>query len=178
MPREFYQNGFLVEDQERLNAGPALGVNGDFLTLDGKPFLPFGTNYFTTAGNGWDFSGPRNVWVWDRDFADMAAHGVNFVRTGVWFGHPKFVEPSTGGANERFLRNLEAFLMCAHRHGIVVNFTFYGMTPAERPLGPRSDGPVPNPYTDPNALRRRIRLRFVDCEPVPDRAVALLGPDQ
>jgi hypothetical protein len=152
--REFYQNGFFVEDPTTLTSGPVLGVKGDFITRDGKPFFPVGTNYFTTEGNGWDFSGPRNAWVWDRDFADMAAHGVNFVRTGVWFGHGKFVEPETGGANERFLRNLEAFLLCARRHGIVVNFTLFGMIPADRPARALEPGETdPNPYLNPGALR-------------------------
>ena len=82
--REFYQNGFWVEDAAAVNSGPALGVQGDFLTRDGAPFFPVGTNYFTTEENGWDFSGPRNAWVWDKDFDEMSHHGVSFVRTGVW----------------------------------------------------------------------------------------------
>jgi len=50
----------------------------------------------------------------------MAAHGVSFVRTGVWMSNDHFIEAATGGANERFLRNLEAFLDCARRHQIAV----------------------------------------------------------
>src|SRR5579875_317913 len=83
-PLEYYANGFVVEQLTALNQGPRLGVNGNFLSLDGKPFFPVGTNYFTTENNGWDFSGPRNALVWEHDFADMERHGVTFVRTGVW----------------------------------------------------------------------------------------------
>ena len=54
-PQEFAQNGFQIEDLAELEMGDALGVNGDFLTLGGKPFFPVGTNYFTTEENGWDF---------------------------------------------------------------------------------------------------------------------------
>jgi hypothetical protein len=36
----------------------------------------------------------------------MERHGVTFVRTGVWMPNLRFVEMNTGGANERFLRNL------------------------------------------------------------------------
>ena len=61
-PREFYQNALWVEDQKLLTSGPTLGVQGDFLTRDGKPFFPVGSNYFSTEANGWDFSGPRNAW--------------------------------------------------------------------------------------------------------------------
>jgi len=149
--REFYENGFWVAEHSSLEEGPSLGVNGDFLTRGGKPFFPVGTNYFTTEENGWDFSGPRNASVWEKDFAEMAAHGVTFVRTGVWMKNGKFIESGTGEANERFLRNLEAFLICAHHHGVSVNFTFFAFSPAS---GPPSDAAAPqkNPYIDKEAL--------------------------
>jgi hypothetical protein len=168
--REFYQNGFMVTERTTLDSGPVLGVRGDFLTLDGKPFFPMGTNYFTTEENGWDFSGPRNAWVWDADFAEMAAHGVTFVRTGVWMPNGKFIESSTGGANERFLRNLEAYLDCAHRHNIAINFTFFAFSPhsGSIPLSPDVAQAAPNPYIDPapvdaeQAYVRSVVERFKD----------------
>jgi hypothetical protein len=127
--REFHENGFWVAERGSLEDGAALGVNGDFLTRGGKPFFPVGTNYFTSEENGWDFSGPRNASVWEKDFAEMAAHGVTMVRTGVWMKNAAFIEPATGAPSERFLRNLEAFFLCAHHHGISVNFTFFAFTP-------------------------------------------------
>jgi hypothetical protein len=168
--REFYQNGFMVTEAGKLDSGPVLGVRRDFLTLDGMPFLPVGTNYFTTEENGWDFSGPRNAWVWDEDFAEMAAHGVTFVRTGVWTPAAKFLEASSGGANERFLRNLEAFLACARRHNIAVNFTFFAFSPHLGVLSQAQDANVipPNPYLDPVSLQaeqayvRSLVERFKD----------------
>jgi len=153
-PQEFYQNGFLVSDRSALASGPALGVHGDFLTLDGKPFFPVGTNYFSTEENGWDFSGPRNAAVWDKDFAEMASHGVSFVRTGVWMPNGKFINPENGGVDQRFSRNLEAFLNCAHRHSIAVNFTFFAFSPHSGPV-PRGQDPAvtpANPYTDPASV--------------------------
>lgn len=157
-PRESYQNGFWVRDEKLLASGPVLGVKGDFLTRDGTPYFPVGTNYFTTDENGWDFSGPRNAWVWERDFTDMARHGVTFVRTGVWAPILGFIETTTGAASERFLRNLEAYLLCARRHNIIVNFTFFafaprsGMSPSEEPPEGAAP-PMPNPYLDPGAIR-------------------------
>jgi hypothetical protein len=162
--RAFYRNGFLVTEHGALTSGPKLAVHGDFLSLDGKPFFPVGTNYFTTEENGWDFSGHRNAAVWDRDFADMAAHGVTFVRTGVWMPNGKFIEPATGGANERFLRNVEAFLDCAHRHDIAVNFTFFAFSPHSGPQPHTADSPgnPPNPYIDPAAVEaERAYVRSV-----------------
>jgi len=155
-PREFYQTAFWVEDKSLLTSGPVLGVKGDFLTSDSKPFFPLGTNYFTTEDNGWDFSGPRNAWVWEGDFAEMARHGVTFVRTGIWGGNLKFVDAPAGEANERFLRNLEAYLLCAHRHRIFVNFTFFAFDPQtilRSGPGTLIPGAGTNPYTDPVAIR-------------------------
>jgi hypothetical protein len=159
-PQEFAENGFVVEDLSALESGPALGTHGDFLTLGGKPFLPVGTNYFSTDANGWDFSGPRNGATWERDFADMERHGVSFVRTGVWMpSFLKFVEGLTGEANERFLRNLEAYLSAAHRHNIAVNFTCFAFVPhgqdrPRRSSDTSSEAPPPNPYLDETTLRQ------------------------
>ena len=71
--REFTRNGFWVEDEKLLSSGPVLGVQGDFLTRDGKPYFAVGANYFTTGDPDWDFSGPRNAWIWERDFAGHGA---------------------------------------------------------------------------------------------------------
>lgn len=155
--REFYENGFWVENPKALDSGALLGVKGDFLTRNGAPFFPVGTNYFTTEEKGWDFSGPRNAWIWDKDFDEMARHGVTFVRTGVWMPNGRFIDASTGGANERFLRNLEAFLLCAQRHKIAVNFTFFAFSPhSGNDFREPADAPLPNPYTDPNSVRAQI----------------------
>ncbi len=155
-PREYYQNGFWVEDASLLNSGPALGVKGDFLTRDGKPFFPFGTNYFTTEENGWDFSGPRNAATWESDFAEMARHGTSFVRTGVWGGQIKFLDQD-GAVTERFLRNVEAYLLCARKNNIAVNFTFFAFDPQTTlRLGesnPVAFLPGTNPYLDPETIR-------------------------
>lgn len=156
-PREFYENGFWVEDERLLTSAPRLGVRGDFLTEDGKPFFPVGANYFSTEEDGWDFSGPRNAAVWDHDFADMRRHGIAMVRTGVWGGEWKFIEGGYGGVTERFLRNVEAFLLCARRHHIAINFTFFAFDPQTLlRLGENSPGvllPGRNPYLDPVTVR-------------------------
>lgn len=155
-PLEYYANGFVVENLQALETGPQLAVDGNFLTLGGKSFFPVGTNYFTTENNDWDFSAPRNALVWEHDFANMERHGVTFVRTGVWMPNYKFVEPSTGGVNQRFLRNLEAYLAAAQQHHIVVNFNFFSATPRHPILYPgmkHSTAPPPNPYLDPASVR-------------------------
>lgn len=168
--REFHQNGFWVEETKALASGPVLGVRGDFLTRDGAPYFPVGTNYFTTEEGGWDFSSARNAWVWERDFQEMAEHGVSFVRTGVWMSNAGFVDAATGGVNERFLRNLEAFLRSAQQHGIAVNFTFFAFSPHSGPQGKEDAGTAPpNPYLDPASVQaqqayiRSVVERFKDA---------------
>jgi hypothetical protein len=155
--REFYENGFWVADEKAVRSGPVLAVKGDFLTRSGEPFLPVGTNYFTTEERGWDFSGPRNAYVWKKDFADMKNHGVTFVRTGVWMDQQRFLDPEAGGVPERFLRNLEAYLLSAQEYGIVVNFTFSAFDPQTtlRMNGERSvlTFPGTNPYLDPATIQ-------------------------
>ncbi len=156
-PASIYQNGFWVEDENLLKSGPQLGVDKDFLTRDGHPFFPFGTNYFSTESNGWDFSGPRNAYVWERDFANMEKHNVSFVRTGVWGGQMKITDSPDGGVSERFLRNVEAYLLCANRHHIAVNFTFFAFDP-QSTLRVGQNNPVmllpgSNPYLDPVTIR-------------------------
>ncbi|MGO8791528.1 MAG: beta-galactosidase [Terriglobia bacterium] len=156
-PREIYQTGFWVRDDRLLHSGPAYGVKGDFLTKDGTPFFPFGTNYFTTEGYGWGFHGAGNAWGWERDFAEMEQHGVSFIRTGVWLDHLEIFDERTGQVKERFLRNLEAFLLSAARHHIHVNFTFCAFDPQTIMRHPGEEslltGPGTNPYTDPVAIR-------------------------
>jgi hypothetical protein len=152
--RESARNGFWVSPSEALQQGPRLAANADTLTLDGKPFLPVGTNYFGTEQSGWDFSGPRNAENWESDFANMQAHNVSFVRTGVWMPNARFIEGDLGGVTERFLRNLEAFLLSAQRHRIAVNFTFFAFSPKWGNPRPDEGGATPpNPYLDPEGLR-------------------------
>ncbi len=156
-PREIYQTGFWVRDDRLLHSGPVYGVKGDFLTRDGAPFFPFGANYFTTERYGWGFHGAGNAWVWERDFAEMEQHGVSFIRTGVWNDHLEIFDGATGQVKERFLRNLEAFLLSAARHHIHVNFTFCAFDPQTVMRHPGEEslltGPGTNPYTDPVAVR-------------------------
>jgi hypothetical protein len=153
-PQESSENGFWVAEKDAVHSGSALGVNGNFLTRGGKPFFPFGTNYFTTEEDGWDFAGPRNAQVWQHDFAQMERHGVTWVRTGVWMSNAKLLDAATGGVNPRFLRNLEAYLLCAQQHHIAVNFTFFAFSPVSGTRPPRSDAttPIRNPYLDPAAV--------------------------
>jgi len=155
--REAYQTGFWVRDDQLLKSGARLEVGRTYFRRNGAPFAPVGTNYFTTDEFYTGFLGSSNVDVWERDFADMEKHGVTFIRTGVWNNHADYLDKVTGGAEERILRSLEAYLLSATRHNIQVHFTFFAFDPqtvrrypGEEPL---QFGPGTNPYTDPVARR-------------------------
>lgn len=156
-PGEFYQTGFWVHDESFLTAGPVLAVGSTYFKLGDTPFIPFGTNYFSTDPYRQVFIGSGNAYYWDQDFAEMAAHGVTFIRTGVWNRHIFFLNRATGSASEGFLRNLEAFVLSAARHHIHVNFTFFAFDPQTTMRRPGEEsllrGPGSNPYTDPISLR-------------------------
>jgi hypothetical protein len=157
--REVHHTGFWVRDARLLNSGSPLSTDETCFRKDGAPFLPFGTNYFSTDDFRGGFLG-GNAFVWDRDFAEMEKNGITFVRTGVWNNHADILDRLTGGAKERFLRGLEAYLLSAVRHNIHVNFTFYAFDPqtvrrfpGEEPL---QFGPGANPYTDPLAIQAQL----------------------
>ena len=80
---------------------------------------------------------------WDRDFAQMASLGVNFVRTGLWTAWSRAML-NPGAIDEGFLRALDAYVQSAARHDILVNFAFFAFQP------PWFGGS--NPYLDPRAL--------------------------
>jgi hypothetical protein len=153
---ERYETGYWSRDEALLHSGSALIAGPNYFRANGQPFLPVGTNYFSTDRYARGFEG-GNAYVWNRDFAEMENRGITFVRTGIWNNQERLIDPLTGGVNERFLRGLEAFLLSAANHHIQVNFTFTAFDPQtiRRYPGETSEmlGPGTNPYTDPVAVR-------------------------
>ncbi len=149
-----YRTGFWVQDESYLHSGPKLGVSGDHFTLDGKPMLVAGTTYMASDVQREFFMRP-NPWLWDQDMAEIQAAGLNTIRTGWWTAWDQVMKQS-GVVREDMLRALEAYLMCARRHGLAVQFTFFAFSPDV--LGGE------NPYLDPEAVRRQkeLILAFVE----------------
>ncbi len=144
--------GYWVRDPRLLDSGAALTAGRNFLQAHGRTFLPVGANYFSTA---WYYGGfgQGNAADWRRDMMAMRRRGINFIRTGVWGGQSRFLNP-LGGANQAFLRGLEAFLLAAARAHIQVNFTFTAFNPRIG-YGPAHPGGR-NPYLDPGAIRAEL----------------------
>ncbi len=133
--------GFWVRDAELLAAAPPVTVSRDWLRRGGAVLPVIGTTYMASDVHR-KFLFEPDPHVWDRDFARMAALGINFVRTGLWTGWSRAML-NPGAVDEGFLRALDAYVLSAANHGIVVNFTFFAFLP------PAYGGA--NPYLDPRA---------------------------
>ena len=124
-----HETGFWRRDPALLAGGSTLTAGKTYLRRDGKPFLVVGVNHWVNDAVWPYFPENGNALEWDRDFAEMASRDLNFVRTGNWFDRLLLVDRPTGGAREAVLRNLEALLLAAGRHGLHVQFTFFSFEP-------------------------------------------------
>ena len=146
--RAIYHSGFWIRDEEYLRAGPRLTVNHDYFELDGHPLAVVGTTYMSSEVQRLYFEYP-NVYVWNRDLAQISGGGLNMVRTGWWTGWDKFCNEN-GQPYERTLRTLEAFLMTARKNGLPLQFNFFAFLPDVLS--------GVNPYLDPESVRKQRTL--------------------
>ncbi len=142
------ETGIVWLDGAQVEGTPRVTVSRDWLRKDGAVFPVVGTTYMASDVHR-KFLFEPNPLVWDRDFAEMARHGMNFVRTGIWTGWQRaMVDP--GALDEGVLRALDAYVAIAAKHDIVVCFTFFAFLP------PAHGGS--NPYLDPRALEGQKAL--------------------
>ena len=146
--RAIYHSGFWIRDEEYLRSGPRLTVNRDYFELDGHPLAVVGTTYMSSEVQRLYFEYP-NVYVWNRDLAQISGGGLNMVRTGWWTGWDKFCNEN-GQPYERTLRTLEAYLMTARKNGLPLQFNFFAFLP-DVLAGV-------NPYLDPESVRKQRTL--------------------
>jgi hypothetical protein len=143
-----YRSGFWVRDEAYLRSGPRLTVNRDYFEVNGRPMAVMGTTYMSSEVQRLYFEHP-NVYIWNRDLAQISAAGLNMIRTGWWTGWDKFCDED-GHPYERTLRTLEAYLMTARKNGLPVQFNFFAFLPDVL-------GGV-NSYLDPQAVRKQRTL--------------------
>ncbi len=146
--RAIYHSGFWIRDEEYLRAGPRLTVNQDYFELDGRPLAVVGTTYMSSEVQRLYFEYP-NVYVWNRDLAQISGASLNMVRTGWWTGWDKFCNEN-GQPYDRTLRTLEAFLMTARKNGLPLQFNFFAFLPDVLS--------GVNPYLDPESARKQRTL--------------------
>jgi hypothetical protein len=146
--RAIYHSGFWMRDEPYLRSGPRLTVNHDYFELDSHPLAVVGTTYMSSEVQRLFFEHP-NVYVWDRDFGQISAAGLNMIRTGWWTAWDKVCDEN-GQPYERTLRTLEAYLMSARKYRLPVQFNFFAFLPEV--LGGT------NAYLDPEAVRKQQTL--------------------
>jgi len=153
-----YRTGYWIRDEKALQSGPSVSLDKDFFLVDGKPQPIVGTTYMASDVQRQYLMQP-NPFVWDRDFAQMQANGINMIRTGLWTAWDQVMK-EPGVMQDSALRNLEAFLLTARRYNIPVQFTFFAFIP--------DNFGGANSYLDPEAVRRQqefitaIVTRFKD----------------
>lgn len=143
-----HTSGFWIYDQILLASGKPLTVDNHFFYRDGKVFPVTGTTYMASDKHR-RFLFEPNPSVWDNDFREMKAAGVNMVRTGIWTGWKKYM-PEIFQLNEGTLRAFDAFLLTAHKYDIPVIFTFFAFLP--------ETWGGENAYLDPKSVRAQQRF--------------------
>jgi hypothetical protein len=121
------RTGFWVYDPSMLAGGTPLVASKDGFARNGRPFPVLGTTYMASDVHRRFLLEP-NPSVWNRDFAEMKAAGVNLVRTGIWTGWKRYM-PEVGRLNEAALRALDVFLLTARQHDVPIIFNFFAFLP-------------------------------------------------
>jgi beta-galactosidase len=103
-------------------AGHEIGVNSQYLTLDGNPWLPvMGEFHFSRYPEGY----------WEEELLKMKAGGVQIVATYLFWIHHEELEGQFDWSGQR---NLRRFIQLCRRHGLYVFLR----------IGPFSHGEVRN----------------------------------
>jgi hypothetical protein len=121
------RTGFWVYDPSMLHGGTPLVASKDGFARNGRPFPVLGTTYMASDVHRRFLLEP-NPALWNRDFAQMKAAGVNLVRTGIWTGWTRYM-PEVGRLDESALRALDIFLLTARKYDIPVIFNFFAFLP-------------------------------------------------
>ena len=97
---------------------PAVPRQGDghYLSVSGRPLLPVGAHFVPVQGPDWPWRvGPD---AFDQAFEAMAAAGMNAVRIDVLWAA---VEPEPSRYDLEHLRQLDAVIAAARRHGLWIH---------------------------------------------------------
>jgi hypothetical protein len=88
--------------------GHAIGINNQYLTRDGQPWLPVAGEFHYTRSP---------VASWDGELAKMKAAGIDIVTSYIIWSHP---EPKEGRFDWSGNRDLRRFVQLARKHGLQV----------------------------------------------------------
>ena len=116
-------------------SGPRVGLRNNYLTWNGQPRFLCGSNQ---TGMMW-FSEREDPLTWERDFAQMQAHGLRMLRV-LHFSPfasddpPRWGKDGVLGLRRRprtLLRQTDAIVQLAQKHGIALCLTLHDWMPVE-----------------------------------------------
>ncbi len=118
------ESGFCVRSETVLAAGPKVGWEGNYMTVDGRPTFLVGTNQ---TGMMY-FSDQENPAIWDRDFRTMSEHGIHLLRIlhfspfskGGYEGKPTNLPLDLVERPKRFVRQMDAIVQLAQKHRVAI----------------------------------------------------------
>lgn len=142
------RQGFWGQDAALLAEGELLTRGRDYF-MKGDHAMPVVGMTYMASDVARKFLFLPNPDVWDRDMAQMARAGINWIRTGVWTAYRNMMQVD-GHVSEEVLRAIDAFLLTAKRHGLQVTFTFFSFTP--------ETWEGVNPYLDPQSVEAQKRF--------------------
>ncbi|MFD0693933.1 beta-galactosidase [Paenibacillus sp. GCM10027628] len=142
------RQGFWGHDPVLLAEGTPVACGRDYFIKDGRPLPVVGMTYMT-SDVARKFLFLPNADVWDRDMAQMAKAGINWIRTGIWTAYRNIMQVD-GHASEEVLRAIDAFFLTAKKHNLQVTFTFFSFTP--------ETWEGVNPYLDPQSVEAQKRF--------------------
>ncbi|MDF2644367.1 MAG: glycoside hydrolase [Paenibacillus sp.] len=142
------RQGFWGHDPLLLAEGQPITCDRDYFIKDGRPLPIVGMTYMT-SDVARKFLFLPNSDVWDRDMAQMAKAGINWIRTGIWTDNRNIMQLD-GHASEEVLRAIDAFFLTAKKHNLQVTFTFFSFTP--------ETWEGVNPYLDPQSVEAQKRF--------------------
>ncbi|MFC5651865.1 beta-galactosidase [Paenibacillus solisilvae] len=142
------RQGFWGNDPLLLAGGSPITCDRDYFIKDGRPLPIVGMTYMT-SDVARKFLFLPNADVWDRDMAQMAKAGINWIRTGIWTAYRNVMQVD-GHASEEVLRAIDAFFLTAKKYDLQVTFTFFSFTP--------ETWEGVNPYLDPQSVEAQKRF--------------------
>ncbi|MBS6195245.1 MAG: cellulase family glycosylhydrolase [Clostridiales bacterium] len=121
------RQGFCVRDEAVLKSAVPVSCGRDYFVIDGKMQAVVGTTYMSGEVSRTYLQLP-NVSNWLSDMQEMKRVGINWLRTGIWCNHRRFMLDD-GHFDEQILRSIDAFVQTAATVGLHVTFTFFTFVP-------------------------------------------------
>lgn len=130
---DMLETAYCVRSPAVLQSGPKLGWRDNALTVEGRSTFLIGTNQ-----TGMMYYSPHEgPLVWDRDFANMAAHNFHLLRIlhfspfskGGYEGRPSNNPLDLAQRPEKLVRQMDAIVQLAQKHRVAIFLALHDWMP-------------------------------------------------